>query len=139
MKLQLTGLQLAGVLSAAIASGLYDTTKGVGLGGDANSKPCMCWAIEELPISPYRIEEVRAVIEKAMSNFDVIFLISALRQSVGHTGEIHYEERLRLKTGLMRWYSTLVLWGIQYGDGYIDLDDVPVLGFDSNGKAVIHD
>lgn len=139
MKLQLTGLQLAGVLSAAIASGLYDPTKGIGLGGSGSSKPCMCWAIEELPLPYPTIKEVKDVIEMAMVSFDVIFLINALRRHMGHAGEIYDEERIRFATGLVRWYSTLVLWGIQYGDEHIDLNDVPVLTFNTKGKTVIND
>ena len=138
MKLQITGLQLAGVLSAAIASGLYDPASKQGVGHADGAQSCMCWTIYVLPdgiVSDELGHDVRQVIKGAMqSDEDCALLRTYLQKQVWVGSNL-----LVIASGLVRWYAALILWGVQYGDKGIDLSQVPRLRFNREGQVYVHD
>lgn len=140
MKLQITGIQLAGVLQTCIAYGFYnplcrsDRVKTlVDYGSDF-----MCSAVIELGrFTSHSIcaEEVQEVINLAMGSDGTLW--GRLINAAPHRADGY--ERRDAGPALIRWYAHLTLWALTIGNKPIDSDEVPLLAFDKVGRVIHHD
>ena len=140
MKLQITGIQLAGVIQTCIAYGLYnplgrsDRVKTLATYGS----DYMCHSVLELcRITSYSFcaEEVQEVINLAMGNGGALW---GLLNDAAPKGDDGYE-RHDAGPALIRWYAHLSLWALTVGNKPIDSDEVPLLAFDEVGRVIQHD